>query len=177
MITIGRERQLGLFRYGVTLSNIPAYDRNHLTFGRFSSICLRACCIHFRLGQVATLARTMVGRNHRFIYRLFNRNGFGPACCSSLGAWTLAILRFPRAEDLRSGSADSLVALALSLIGSFRRSHLRWQALFLSAGMLVLWVIWASTGIALTNLVWPSFNRCNLLPISNFERIAVFVSR
>lgn len=42
------------------------------------------------------------------------------------------------------GMLISLVGLVLSLIGSFRKSHLRWQALLLSAGMLVLWVIWAS---------------------------------
>ena len=44
----------------------------------------------------------------------------------------------------KSGVLILLAGLALALLGSVRRHHLRWQAPILSLAMLALWIIWAS---------------------------------
>ena len=42
------------------------------------------------------------------------------------------------------GALFALVGIVLSILGSRRRSVLRWHALILSAGMLLVWCMWVS---------------------------------
>jgi hypothetical protein len=87
-------------------------------------------------------------------FGLFSRFGFvlgTSSACVALGSviWTrfLGIFQYhdPRIRWMDAiGTLFVLLGMVLSILGAWHRSVLRWHALILSAGMLLLWCAWLS---------------------------------